>query len=71
MMRLLDRPRLEAYPKPRESYLVRAVMTIPNSLFFLMPFFAGKGVRGHQHYLRELIERGDVVDVDGRLELAG
>ncbi len=71
MMRLLDRPRLEAYPKPRESYLVRAVMALPNSLFFLMPFFEGKGVRGHQQYLRELIDRGDVVDVGGRLELAG
>ena len=71
MMRLLDRPRLEAYPKPRESYLVRAVMAVPNSLFFLVPFFEGKGVRGHQAYLRRLIERGDVVDVDGRLELAG
>jgi NAD(P)-dependent dehydrogenase (short-subunit alcohol dehydrogenase family) len=71
MMRLLDRPRLEAYPKPRESYLVRAVMAVPNMLFFLVPFFEGKGVKGHQAYLRELIERGDVVDVDGRLELAG
>jgi len=71
IMRLLDRPRLEAYPKPRESYLVRAVMALPNSLFFLMPFFEGKGVRGHQQYLRELIDRGDVVDVGGRLELAG
>ena len=48
MMRLLDRPRLEAYPKPRESYLVRAVMAVPNMLFVLMPFFEGKGVKGHQ-----------------------
>ena len=71
MMRLLDRPRLEAYPKPRESYLVRAVMAVPNMLFVLVPFFEGKGVKGHQAYLSELIERGDVVDVDGRLELAG
>jgi len=71
MMSLLDRPRLEAYPKPRESYLVRAVMAVPNSLFFLLPFFEGKGVKGHQSYLATLIERGDVVDIDGRLELAG
>jgi short-subunit dehydrogenase len=71
MMRLLDRPRLEAYPKPRESYLVRAVMAVPNMLFVLVPFFEGKGVKGHQAYLRELIDRGDVVDIDGRLELAG
>ena len=71
MMRLLDRPRLEAYPKPRESYLVRAVMAVPNMLFVLVPFFEGKRVKGHQAYLRDLIDRGDVVDVDGRLELAG
>jgi NAD(P)-dependent dehydrogenase (short-subunit alcohol dehydrogenase family) len=70
MTSLLDRPRLEAYPKPRESYLVRAVMAVPNSLFFLLPFFEGKGVKGHQNYLAKLIERGDVIDVDGRLELA-
>jgi short-subunit dehydrogenase len=71
MMSLLDRPRLEAYPKPRESYLVRAVMAVPNSLFFLLPFFEGKGIKGHQDYVATLIERGDIVDVDGRLELAG
>ena len=46
-------------------------MAVPNLLFFLIPFFEGKGVKGHQTYLRELIARGDVVDVDGRLELAG
>jgi hypothetical protein len=46
-------------------------MAAPNTLFFLLPFFDGKGVRGHQAYLRRLIERGDVIDVDGRLELAG
>jgi len=71
MMSLLDRPRLEAYPKPRESYLVRAVMAVPNSLFFLLPFFEGKGIKGHQDYVAKLIERGDIIDVDGRLELAG
>jgi hypothetical protein len=44
-------------------------MAVPNSLFFLLPFFEGKGIKGHQSYLATLIERGDVVDVDGRLEL--
>jgi hypothetical protein len=69
-MSLLDRPRLEAYPKPRESYLVRAVMTMPNLLFFLLPLFEGKGEKGHRAYLKQLIERGDVIDIDGRLELS-
>jgi len=70
MMSLLDRPRLEAYPKPRESYLVRLVMAMPNLLFFLLPLFEGKGEKGHQAYLKQLIERGDVVNIDGHLELS-
>lgn len=67
---LLHRPRLEAYPKPREARLVRAATVFPNLLPALMVFFRGKGERGMQEYLDELLERGDVVRVDGRLELA-
>ena len=70
MMRLLDRPRLEAYPKPRESWLVRAVLAVPNLLPVLLPLFAGKGERGEREYLRRLIARGDVTEVDGQLQLA-
>ena len=70
MMRLLDRPRLEAYPKPRESWLVRAAMTVPSLLPVLLPLFEGKGARGEQEYLRQLIARGDVTEADGQLRLA-
>jgi len=70
MISVLDRPRLEAYPKPSESRLVRAAMIFPNLLLTLLPLFEGKGEQGQQAYLRKLIERGDVVEVDGRLELA-
>jgi NAD(P)-dependent dehydrogenase (short-subunit alcohol dehydrogenase family) len=70
MMRLLDRPRLEAYPKPRESWLVRTVLAVPNLLPVLLPLFAGKGERGEREYLRQLIARGDVTEVDGQLQLA-
>jgi NAD(P)-dependent dehydrogenase (short-subunit alcohol dehydrogenase family) len=70
MVRLLDRPRLEAYPKPQESWLVRAAMAVPNLLPVILPLFAGKGRRGEQEYLRELIARGDVAEVDGQLRLA-
>ena len=69
MMRLLDRPRLEAYPKPRESWLVRTVLAVPNLLPVLLPLFEGKGERGEQEYLRQLIARGDVAEVDGQLQL--
>lgn len=70
MMSLLDRPRLEVYPKPRESRLVRSVMNFPNIIFILMPFFAGRGEKGMRDYIDVLRARGDVVEVDGKLELA-
>jgi NAD(P)-dependent dehydrogenase (short-subunit alcohol dehydrogenase family) len=70
MMRLLDRPRLEAYPKPSESWLVRLAMAVPSLLPVVLPFFAGRGQRGEREYLRQLVARGDVVEVDGQLQLA-
>ncbi|SEI81685.1 SDR family NAD(P)-dependent oxidoreductase [Demequina mangrovi] len=65
MMGLLDRPRLEAYPRPSESWLVRAALLMPNALPRLMPLFRGKGRRGQARYIRELRERGLVSTVDG------
>ena len=70
MVALLDRPRLEAYPKPQESWLVRAAMAVPNLLPVVLPLFEGKGRQGEQEYLRQLIARGDAVHVDGQLRLA-
>jgi NAD(P)-dependent dehydrogenase (short-subunit alcohol dehydrogenase family) len=70
MVGLLDRPRLEAYPKSGESWLVRVAMTVPNLLPLVLPFFEGKGRRGEQEYLRQLVARGEVVSVDGQLQLA-
>jgi NAD(P)-dependent dehydrogenase (short-subunit alcohol dehydrogenase family) len=70
MVGLLDRPRLEAYPKSGESWLVRVAMTVPNLLPVVLPFFEGKGRRGEQEYLGQLIARGEVVSVDGQLQLA-
>jgi hypothetical protein len=67
---LLDRPRLEAYPRPAEARLVRVTMAFPNLLFVLLPFFEGKGEAGHQAYLAELVERGDVIKTDEGYELA-
>jgi NAD(P)-dependent dehydrogenase (short-subunit alcohol dehydrogenase family) len=70
MTGLLDRPRLEAYPKKGESWLVRAAMAVPSLLPVVLPLFEGRGRRGEQAYLRALIARGDVVRVDGQLRLA-
>ncbi|GIG53355.1 SDR family NAD(P)-dependent oxidoreductase [Demequina activiva] len=66
MMSLLNRPRLEAYPRPSESWLVRAALLAPNLLPRAMPLFRGKGERGQARYLAELERRGLVTE-DGRL----
>jgi NAD(P)-dependent dehydrogenase (short-subunit alcohol dehydrogenase family) len=65
MVKLLDKPRLEAYPKPSESWLVRIALTIPNQLPRLMPLFRGKGERGMKKYLADLRRRGIIETVDG------
>ena len=58
VLRMLDAPRLERYPKPSESWLVRVVMLVPNLLPRLIPLFRGRGERGQARYLAELRERG-------------
>ncbi|WP_062518217.1 SDR family NAD(P)-dependent oxidoreductase [Demequina gelatinilytica] len=65
MMGLLDRPRLEAYPRPSESWLVRAAMLAPGALPRLMPLFRGRGERGQARYIRDLRARGLIRTVDG------
>jgi short-subunit dehydrogenase len=69
MISLLDRPRLEAYPRPAEARLVRATMAFPNLLFALLPFFEGKGEDGHQAYLADLIDRGLIIKTSQGYEL--
>lgn len=55
---MLDSPRFERYPRPSESWLVRAVMVVPNLIPRLLPFFRGRGERGMERYLRDLERRG-------------
>lgn len=66
MVRLLDKPRFEAYPKPSESWLVRAALLVPNQLPRLMPLFRGKGERGQARYIAGLRRQG-LVDDEGNL----
>ncbi|MFJ4671538.1 SDR family NAD(P)-dependent oxidoreductase [Kitasatospora purpeofusca] len=68
-VRLLDRPRLEVYPRPSESRLVRLAMLAPNLLPRLFPLFRGKGERGMARYLEDLRRRGLARQVEGRWEL--
>ncbi|MCF4122040.1 SDR family oxidoreductase [Antribacter sp. KLBMP9083] len=66
---LLDRPRLEAYPRVGESLLVRFSMLVPNLLPSLLPLFRKRGERGLARYLKDLRRRGLARQVDGRWEL--
>ncbi|MGW1618941.1 SDR family NAD(P)-dependent oxidoreductase [Streptomyces sp. NPDC002172] len=66
---MLDRPRLEAYPRAGESLLVRFSMLVPNLLPRLLPLFRRRGERGLARYLEDLRRRGLARQVDGRWEL--
>jgi NAD(P)-dependent dehydrogenase (short-subunit alcohol dehydrogenase family) len=66
---LLDKPRLEAYPRPGESRLVRFAMLMPNLLPRVFPLFRKRGDRGMARYLEELGQRGLARRTEGRWEL--
>lgn len=69
VMRMLDSPCLERYPRPSESWTVRLAMLVPNMLPRLIPLFRKKGVRGHARYLESLRRRGLLVSRAGKWEL--
>ncbi|MEV4686576.1 SDR family NAD(P)-dependent oxidoreductase [Microbacterium sp. LWH3-1.2] len=69
MMRMLDKPRLEIYPKPSESMLVRLAMLAPNALPSLMRGFRRRGERGMARYLEQLQRDGHVVRGESELVL--
>ncbi|WP_210571320.1 SDR family oxidoreductase [Streptomyces sp. GESEQ-4] len=66
---LLDKPRLEAYARPGESWLVRIAMLAPNLLPKLFPLFRKRGERGMARYLEDLRRRGLARQTNGRWEL--
>ncbi|MFI0542560.1 SDR family NAD(P)-dependent oxidoreductase [Streptomyces sp. WSLK1-3] len=66
---LLDKPRLEAYPRAGESRLVRFAMLAPNLLPKVFPLFRRRGDRGVARYLEDLRSRGLARQTDGRWEL--
>ena len=65
MMKVLDKRRIEVYPKLSESWLVKTAMLMPNALPRLMPLFRGKGERGMTKYIDDLRRRGLIETVDG------
>ncbi len=65
MLKVLDKGKIEVYPKVSESWLVKTAMLMPNALPRLMPLFRGKGERGMKKYLDDLRKRGLIETVDG------
>lgn len=70
VMRMLDSPCLERYPRASESWTVRLAMLVPNMLPKLIPLFRKKGLRGHARYLESLRRRGLVQVRAGKWELS-
>ncbi len=69
MMSLLDKPRLEAYPRYSESLLVKFGTLFPNQLPKLMKLFRKKGERGLGVYLRRLEAEGHALRTTDGWEL--
>lgn len=69
VLKMLDSPCLERYPRLAESWSVRLAMLVPNQLTKLIPLFRKKGIAGHKRYLESLERRGLVVRRDGALHL--
>ncbi|WHP19027.1 SDR family NAD(P)-dependent oxidoreductase [Cellulomonas sp. ES6] len=69
MMRMLDRPALERYPRPSEAVLVKTAMLVPNALPRLMRLFRRRGERGMAAYLARLERAGIAHRRDGRWAL--
>ena len=65
MMKVLDKRKIEVYPRVSESWLVKTAMLMPNALPRLMPLFHGKGERGMEKYLQRLRNEGHIETVDG------
>lgn len=65
MLKVLDKKKIEVFPKPSESWLVRTALLMPNALPRIMPLFRGKGERGQRKYIEQLRERGLIETVDG------
>lgn len=54
----LDRPRLEVFVRPSESWSARLAMLVPGLLGHVLPLFKQKSEKGHIIYLKSLERRG-------------
>lgn len=58
VLKALDKPRLELFVRPSESWTARLVMLAPGILLRLLPVFQRKSETGHRNYLVSLEQRG-------------
>lgn len=58
VMRALDKPRLEVFVRPAESWSARLAMLMPGILPRMLPLFRRKSEVGHRRYLASLEARG-------------
>lgn len=58
VLRALDRPRLEVFVRPAESWSARLAMLVPGILPRVLPLFRRKSELGHRRYLASLERRG-------------
>jgi NAD(P)-dependent dehydrogenase (short-subunit alcohol dehydrogenase family) len=59
-------PKLERYPHLGDSILSRVAMVFPNLMPKILPFFTKKGLKGMAAFRQKLIERGDIIQVNGK-----
>ncbi|MBV6659765.1 SDR family oxidoreductase [Pseudomonas yamanorum] len=58
VLRALDKPRLEMFVRPSESWTARLAMLAPGILPYVLPLFRRKSESGHRKYLVSLEQRG-------------
>ncbi|MCU1739329.1 MULTISPECIES: SDR family oxidoreductase [unclassified Pseudomonas] len=64
VLQALDKPRLEMFVRPSESWSARLVMLAPGILPYVLPLFRRKSEAGHRKYLASLTQRG-LIKKDG------
>ena len=58
VIKALEKPRLELFVRPSESWTARLVMLVPGVLPYVLPLFRRKSEKGHRNYVVSLEQRG-------------
>ena len=58
VIKALEKPRLELFVRPSESWTARLVMLVPGVLPYVLPLFRSKSEKGHRNYVVSLEQRG-------------